>query len=194
MPPNKQPHAGAQEGNVERSIGSARQILDITVQCCTVELFRAHGVVVAPAGTSTKTGPEGRGHFDPIGVVTFSNAKASGVLMLSLAEPVYGLLSPPVAAAGHAQNDALRELTNQLIGRIKNRLMQFQLVLRIGLPSTMREQGLRRQLAASPPLGSYAFRTLRGEVLVTLNGNFTNDALNYSGQVQIAKEGELITF
>ena len=128
-------------------------------------------------------------HFDPVGMVPISGSKTNGTLMLSMHDAVYGLLTPPVSGSS-AMNDALRELTNQLIGRIKNRLMNFQVTLRVGLPSATRKQLIKQR---SPTI-SYRFRTLRGEIVVTLEGSIHNEPLSYSGRVQVAKEGDFIVF
>lgn len=156
-----------------------------------MELFHAIGVALAPLARSGGAVAKSE-HFDLVGVVPFSATKTNGTLMLSMNDAVYGLLVPPVAASA-AMADALRELTNQLIGRIKNRLMHFQLTLRVGLPSAMRKQ-LLSQRASSAPTVCYRFRTLRGEVVVTLEGSIHNEPLNYSGRVRVAKEGDFIVF
>jgi hypothetical protein len=156
-----------------------------------VELFHSIGVALAPLQRSGGTIPS-REHFELVGVVPFSAPKTNGTLMLSLNDEVYGLLAPPVMTTS-AKNDALRELTNQLIGRIKNRLMQFQAVLRVGLPSTTRKELLKQRTSATAST-CYRFRTLRGEVVVTIEGSIHNEPLSYSGQVRVAKEGDLILF
>jgi hypothetical protein len=176
----------------DRPTGSGpRQILDITLQSCSVELFHALGVAVAPLARSRAAAP--REHFDPVGVVSFTTAKSNGVVMLSMDPAIYGLLSPPVVG-GPAMNDTLREISNQLIGRIKNRLMQFQVTLRVGLPSTLRKHLLPRQRPGTGPVESYVFRTLRGEILVTLAGTIHDEPLHYSAHVRVPKEGDLIEF
>jgi hypothetical protein len=38
------------------------------------------------------------------------------------------------------------------------------------------------------------FRTLRGEIVITLDLSIDPDALNYSGTNRVAKEGEFIAF
>jgi hypothetical protein len=87
----------------------------------------------------------------------------------------------------------LRELTNQLLGRIKNRLLQFQVTLRTSLPSVVRKRTLDRQFASSP-FAAYVFRTLRGEIVMTVHGMIDEAALNYATRVPIAKEGDFIEF
>ena len=156
-----------------------------------MELFHALGVAVAPIARSwTASSP--REHFDVVGTCTFSDPKANGTLVLSMDENVY-LLFPEPALTSHARQDMLKELTNQLIGRIKNRLLQFQLTLRTGLPSVVRKQMLDRQFA-STPFAAYVFRTLRGEVVMTVHGLIDEAALNYASRVEVAKEGDFIEF
>jgi hypothetical protein len=137
-----------------------------------VELFHSIGVALAPLQRSGGAIPS-REHFESVGVVPFAAPKTNGTLMLSMNDEVYGLLAPPVLTAS-AKNDALRELTNQLIGRIKNRLMQFQAILRVGLPSTTRKELLKQRPSATAST-CYRFRTLRGEIVVTLASEYTNE-------------------
>ena len=156
-----------------------------------MELFHAIGVAVAPF-TRTGGALSMSEHFDAVGMVPISASKTNGTLLLSMNDGVYGLLTPPVSGSA-AMNDALRELTNQLIGRIKNRLMNFQVTLRVGLPSATRKQLLKQRSSTAPTI-SYRFRTLRGEIVVTLEGSIHNEPLSYSGRVQVAKEGDFIVF
>lgn len=90
--------------------------------------------------------------------------------------------------------DLLRELTNQLSGRIKNRLLNFALMLTIGVPSVLSGQALERQRPRRDTEVVYLFRTLRGEIVVTIDLVIDPDALNYSGSNRVAKEGDFIAF
>jgi hypothetical protein len=170
----------------------SRPILDIIVQSCTVELFHSRGVAVAPFSVVRKS-PQHSRHFDLVGVMAFSGSAGNGRATLSLETPVYKLFSGPEANEA-GLHDVLRELTNQLVGRIKNRLMQFQVVLRIGLPSAMSPDALARQRPPTPNVVTYLFRTLRGEIVVTIDGGIDEEALSYSSAIQIPKEGEFIAF
>jgi len=180
-------------GQDDRAPGSSpQQILDITVQSCTVELFHSLGVAVAPLPRS-RSGAVAREHFDLVGIVRFATTKGNGSLMVSMEQAVYGLLTPPVAG-NHAMNDALREITNQLIGRIKNRLIHFQVTLRAGLPTTMRKQLIPQKRPAMGQVECYVFRTLRGEVIITIAGTIHNESMSYTNHVRVAKEGDFILF
>jgi hypothetical protein len=93
---------------------------------------RSHGISVAPRGRS-----ESRPHaaeWEAVGVITFDAPNIAGRLTLSVPRFVFTCPSlfkmetPPVG-------EWTRELTNQLMGRIKNRLIQFQLELRTHIPT-----------------------------------------------------------
>jgi hypothetical protein len=189
---NRQP-LDAEETRGDRTPGSApRQILDIILQSCTVELFHALGVAVAPVARSwTASAP--REHFDLVGSSSFSDPKANGTLVLSMNDGVYALFSQP-AETLNAKSDLLRELTNQLIGRIKNRLLQFQLILRTGLPTVVRKQMLEQQFGSATPFAAYVFRTIRGEIVMTVHGLIDESALNYAARMEIPREGAFIEF
>jgi hypothetical protein len=190
--PNRHPLDWEPDSKVERNGSAPRQILDVILQSCTVELFHALGVAVAPVARSwTSAAP--REHFNSVGAATFTDPKANGTLVLSLDDGVYALFPQP-AVGPAAKDDLLRELTNQLAGRIKNRLLQFQVTLRIGLPSVLRKQTLDRQFASTTPFAAYVFRTLRGEIVMTMNGTIDPGALNYATRVEVAKEGDFIEF
>lgn len=132
--------------------------------------------------------------FNVAGVVALSSAKASGNLSLSWGDTVLSLFSPPVPPGTRGARDLLRELTNQLAGRLKNRLLNFALLLNIGVPSVLSGQAFERQRAQRAGEVIYAFRTLRGEVVVTLDLQIEPDALSYSGTQRVAKEGDFIAF
>jgi hypothetical protein len=191
MAPKADDPAPASEFKTERSTG-AKPVLDTIVQSCTVELFHSRSVALAPRPVGRQQGAARR-PADLVGVVTFSSSRASGALTLALDETVYPLLQ--IDATNPAtKHDVLRELTNQLMGRIKNRMLQFQVALSFGLPNSMSETALRQQRPASALLRIYYFQTLRGEITVTLDGNLGDEELSYSSAVRVAKEGEFIPF
>jgi hypothetical protein len=70
--------------------------------------------------------------------------------------------------------------------------MHFQVTLRVGLPSATKKQLVKQRSATAAVC--YRFRTLRGEVVVTLDGGVHNEPLSYSGKVRVAKEGDFIVF
>jgi hypothetical protein len=167
--------------------------LDALVQSSAVELFQSRGIAVAPLPSSVGN-PHQATYFGLAGVVTLSSPKAAGSISLSWADPVFSLFTPPVPAMALAARDLLRELTNQLAGRVKNRLLNFNLMLTIGVPTVLSGQALERQRPRRETEVVYMFRTLRGEIVITLDLSIDPDALNYSGTNRVAKEGEFIAF
>lgn len=170
-----------------------RPLLDALVQSTTVELFQSRGIAVGPI-SATVGNPHQPIYFNAAGVVTLTATKATGSLTLSWADPVFSLFSPPVVATALAARDLLRELTNQLSGRVKNRLLNFNLLLTIGVPSVLSGQALERQRTRRETEVVYLFRTLRGEVVVTLDLDVDPSSLDFSGTQKVAKEGEFIAF
>ena len=96
-------------------------------------------------------------------------------------------------AGGAPRDEWSRELANQLIGRIKNRLLQFGATLQIGLPATSDADAEGRR-ERSPTLRVYTGRTVRGNVLVTLEGMPEESELTYVGAEGLAAEGDVILF
>jgi hypothetical protein len=170
-----------------------RPLLDALLQSSTVELFQSRGIAVAPLPSSVGN-PHLAAHFNLAGVVSLTSAKAGGNLSLSWGDSVFSLFTPPVPASSRGARDLLRELTNQLAGRIKNRLLNFALMLNIGVPTVLSGQAFDRQRPKRETDVIYSFRTLRGEIIVTLDLQIEPDGLNYSGTSRVAKEGDFIPF
>jgi hypothetical protein len=168
-------------------------LLDALLQSSTVELFQSRSIAVAPLPSSVGN-PYQATYFNLAGVVSLTSPKANGSLSLSWADAVFSLFTPPVAASSRAGRDLLRELTNQLAGRIKNRLLNFALMLNIGVPSVLSGQAFERQRPRRETDVVYLFRTLRGEIIVTLDLQIDPDGLDYSGTSRVAKEGDFIAF
>jgi hypothetical protein len=158
-----------------------------------VELFQSRGIAVAPLPSSVGN-PHHPTFFNLAGLVSLTSPKANGSLSLSWADPVFSLFTPPVPASALGARDLMRELTNQLAGRVKNRLLNFTLLLTIGVPTVLSGQALDRQRQRRETEVVYMFRTLRGEIVVTLDLVVDGDALSYTGQNRVAKEGEFIAF
>lgn len=112
-------------------------------------------------------------------------------------------LSVPLAIFAGSQRDGgrrpsgadwIRELTNQLMGRIKKRLTQLQVVLQTSLPWVPSPEALQRWQMGSQAASVYEFRTLRGEIVVLVDGNINYSALAYTGAMELANEGDIILF
>ena len=175
---------------------SLRGIIDALLQGSLVDLFQAYGVALAPLPRSTRSVSD----HDPALCASIDFASATdgkcadirGRLSLSIPIKVFETLrSDPSSEKQRA--DWARELVNQLMGRLKNRLLPFGAKLRAGLPTSIDREALEIQLAASINPRVYRARTLRGEVVATLDGTLNESELAYAGPA-LAAEGELLLF
>jgi hypothetical protein len=181
VPPSTSPASGV------------RGIIDSLVQGSLVDLFVAYGTSVAPlprvAPQRVPTVP------DVSAATSFSHvgfAGQAGRITLSLPSAV--LEAMMTAGGSKLKNDWARELANQLLGRIKNRLLQFSVRLEVGASSSIDSKALVTQLHLSSSTRAYAGRTLRGEILATLDGLPDESQLVYVGGLKVATEGEAILF
>jgi hypothetical protein len=169
----------------------APSLLDTIVQSATVELFHSYGVAVAPMPrrpARPATLPDG--HF---GSIAFNGQGMSGTLLLFVPTPILGLTKASSLQPLQAR-DWIRELTNQLMGRIKTRLLQLQVTLHIGLPSALDRRLIEQRQKPSGMQLIYEFRTIRDEITVTLEGNFDESGFKYSGTANPGSEGDVIIF
>jgi chemotaxis phosphatase CheX-like protein len=164
--------------------------IDTIIQSSTVELLHSYELPVAPRGRS-----EVKGHApgnDLVGVIDFEGPQLAGRLTLSMPSAVFTM--PRARRAPNTTlSDWTRELTNQLMGRIKNRLLQFQVKLRTHLPTVLSAAALQVQNRTRTEI-LYSFGSLRGEVHVTVDASLASAVLEYSNASVLVPEGELILF
>jgi hypothetical protein len=173
---------------------AARTAIDTILQSSTVELFHSLGVAVAPL-RAAPLGTQQR-YYEWVGLIHFEATNVSGVLTVSMPMAVWSSRNASASASGDSETlaDWHRELANQLMGRIKNRLLKFQLELRPRLPSSLSGPALELHRKRSGNELLYRFRALRGDVLVVVDAPLERAILAYSGELQPAREGELILF
>jgi hypothetical protein len=191
-PPAPPPDPGPPSSTANPSVRGA---IDALVQGSLVELFQAYGVAVAPSPRSS------RERLPPLpdvsASITFTSgegARKPGRLTLSVPSAILSLMrADPLG--GVRQSDWARELTNQLMGRIKNRLLQFTVRIQAHLPMNLESKLLAQQLQNDGGQRVYAGRTLRGNVIVTLEGLPHEAELAYVGpSLAVAAEGEVLFF
>lgn len=166
--------------------------IDTIIQSSTVELLQTYGVSVAPRSRSEQHGSSAQ--HEVVGIIAFDAPDLVGRLTLVVPTAVF-----LATALGHSRSvtlaDWTREATNQLMGRIKNRLLQFQVKLRTHIPTVLSGAALERQLR---PRGAsqivYTFSALRGDVVVGVDPSLANALLEYSNASIVIPEGELILF
>lgn len=167
---------------------SSRVTVDSLVQGSLVELFAAYSVALAPlprAGAASWAVPE----VSASAAFRRQGVSEAGRLTLSLSTALLDQMKASESTA--VKLDWARELTNQLLGRIKNRLLPFGVQLEIGALALMSSQMLEHELERGSGFRVYAARTLRGLVLVTLRGLPEDSALSYVGPPS-ATEGTIL--
>ena len=162
---------------------------DSLIQASLVDLFKAYGVAFAPMPSSTIAAPA----VPEVSVAAAfrSGAGAAGRLTLSLPTALLEQMKGDEATS--VRMDWARELANQLIGRIKNRLLPFGVRLDIGLLTLLDSKLIQHQRQDVSGQRVYFGRTLRGLVVVTLQGLPEDSALSYVGAVG-ATEGAVVWF
>jgi hypothetical protein len=166
-------------------------IVDTIVQSATVELFHHYGVAVAPLPRGQPPRPAAPEGF--CGTIAFNGRGFTGNLKLFVPSPILSLTKAGSLRPMQGR-DWIRELTNQLMGRIKTRLLHLQVTLQTGLPSVVDRRIVDQHRGPSGSLLVYEFRTIRSEVTVTLEGTFDESSLKYSGNANPGSEGDVIIF
>jgi hypothetical protein len=172
---------------------AVRGAVDSIVQSSLVELFAAYGMAAAPLPRVTAHRPPSFPEVSAaVAFTRRTSTLVSGRLTLSVPEAV--LDATKGGSAGALKVDWARELASQLLGRIKNRLLQFSVRLEAGVAMGIDSKALAARVGLSPGLLIYSARTLRGEIVVTFEGAPDESQLLYLGPVNVAAEGETILF
>jgi len=171
---------------------SGRSIVDTIIQGAAVDLLHSLEIAAAPLPPLLPSGPPQIPEL--AAYVQFDGLGCQGLLCLAMPRPVLEATAAGTGGAPHTE-DWLRELTNQLMGRIKKRFLHFSVTLRATLPAPVNDQFWARYAEASQGLNkAYPFRTLRGSVIVLLAGKIDHSKLVYCGDVSTRDEGDIILF
>ena len=169
------------------SKSGARVSIDSLVQASLVDLFNAYGVAFAPLPRSSVSASMS---VEVSAAAAFRSAGGpSGRLTLSLPAALLEHMKRDEATS--VRLDWARELANQLLGRVKNRLLPFGVRLEVGLLTLLDPKQLQHQLQDPSAPRIYVGRTLRGLVLVTAQGLPEDSTLAYVGAAGVS-EGSLL--
>lgn len=168
--------------------------VDALVEGALVDLFDAYSVALRDVARASQEAFERQELTASIGFTRDPEAGHShhgGRLALSMPIAVFGLMNTGVTGALGCE-DWARELANQLMGRIKNRLLQLGTTVQIGLPVICSSAENPRPY--SPSLQIYTGRTPSGAIFVTLDGMPAESELSRTPLEGIALEGDAIFF
>jgi hypothetical protein len=166
--------------------------IDALVQAALVELFDAYGVALDPTPCTAPVK-----FHEVAAAIGFTRAAADGDscpdgwLTLSMPSSVFTLVKDD-AACSSGRDDWAKELTNQLMGRIKNRLLQLGATVQIGLPVICSTS--EHSPHTSTTSLTYMGATMGGDVLVTLEGMPEESELSGVAPEGVALEGDAIFF
>ncbi len=168
-------------------------VFDTLIQSSAVSLFHAYGVAAAPLTPAVIRPADFMPNY-PLAAIGLKAPSIDAALILSV----------PKEVCAHVRMDQqrlldgrelLRELVNQAAGRIKNRLIQYQVTVRCGLPSVAdRDLDFDRVAPQRGPITVYRLRTIYGHILVALKGTVDPSTLVYSTTTVLNAEGDIILF
>jgi hypothetical protein len=168
-------------------------MFDTLIQSSAVSLFHAYGVAAAPLTPTELSFEEFRPYY-PLAAIGFRAPGLDAALILSVPPEVAALLSlgqgsPP------SPRELARELANQAMGRIKNRLSQYQVNLRCTLPVCADQHAnLERVAPQRGRLVVYGLRTVHRQIVIAIKGLVETSALTYSSATRLNGEGDIIVF
>jgi hypothetical protein len=168
-----------------------RGALDALVQGSLVELFGAYDVAAAPLPRAVGLGATIPDMSVAVAFHRSGSRERTGSLTLSLPSALLDAMRSSETKS--VKTDWARELTNQLMGRIKNRLLSFSVRIEVGGLTTVDSKTLERQVQTTPSVRVYRARTLRGDVVATLSGLPEERELVFVG-APVTTEGTLILF
>lgn len=197
---------------------SLSQAIDIVLQRSVIDLFASHGVVVAPVSVS-EIGQRKPFCHDFVAVVHFTNPRLRGSIAFSAPTTTLTGMKHGPRAAG-AVSDWARELVNQLSGRVKNKLIRYQINLDVSLPSVFDRRIFETKRSSATPFLTdpglaflekshakvpakakfsrrntlYEFRTVGAELVVTLHADYCDEGLVVANHGTGVEEGEIILF
>jgi hypothetical protein len=170
----------------------SKAIFDELVIRCTTELFQARGIALRKGG-------ELDGAIEYAATLGFAGDKVRGMLGLGM-DPLTlrQLVAKDIdAGADHNAEDWLGESVNQLLGRLKNKLMGYNVVVSLALPTVLRGVHLRFLSSRPAALWTYSFESDVGAISVWLDVRHDSDFVltpTRDPDMHAMPEGDLVLF
>jgi hypothetical protein len=168
--------------------------VDALVQGALIDLFDAYGVPLRDVARTSRQAFKLQELTASIGFTRdaeVSDARRSGQLTLSMPAAAVALMNTQVMGALGCE-DWARELANQLMGRIKNRLLQLGATVQIGLPVICSSTENLTPCSSSRQV--YTGSAPSGTIFVTVDGMPEESQLSPTSLEGIALEGDAIFF
>jgi hypothetical protein len=171
---------------------SNKTVFDQLVTSATSELFAARGIDVRIVpGTDVS--------IEYAATIGFASDGMRGVIGLGMSPGTLQLMTAREQPAGttYIGEDWLAESANQLLGRLKNKLLRYGVVLSIALPTVL--QGVRLQFLATgtTTLWTHALESELGPFWVWLDVRCNQELVltqSDDPDLQGTAEGELLLF
>ncbi len=168
---------------------SVQQVLDDIIVDCTRSLFTGFGIDVQQTQAQHCA-------IELVGVIGFAGDTMRGALGLALTPGIADLGAKAVGAEG-AVDDWLAEATNQLLGRVKNKLLLWGVPISIALPMVLRGVEVRLSPRTGDALQSYSFLAGSDRILVWLDLQVAGDLVLTSASEKDSEavdEGGMVLF
>ncbi len=168
---------------------SQKQVFDELIIQCTTELFRARSVELRH--TQAPSSP-----IEYAAIIGFTADDVRGMVGLGMDAASLQSLAGRALSEPNCE-DWLGESVNQLLGRFKNKLMGYDVVISLALPTVLR--GIHLRFLATGPAGlwTYNFDTEKGPLCAWLDVRHESDFVltpTTDPEMQGTPEGELLLF
>jgi chemotaxis protein CheX len=171
---------------------TAVSLVDGLVRNATEALFSNYGIKLEPDGTPLSKSLK---LVQLIAIIGFSSKALSGSLLMALPQTlVERTLPTPDATTG----DWCGELANQLLGRLKNQLLKYQVAVNLSLPVVVSGEGLRLP-ASTRKIARFCSFASEGTIMFIRLEMETGPSLELvrnadAAQEAVVDEGELLLF
>jgi hypothetical protein len=169
-----------------------KAVFDELVTACASELFEGRGVPIRPTSRMDEA-------IEYAATIGFSSDTVRGMLGLGMNPATLENLTAKenLSTAGGLGEDWLAESVNQLLGRLKNKLLGYDLTVSLALPTVLRGVCLRFLSTRPAALWTYPFESDAGPISVWLDVRHDAGLIlrpTSDPEMQGTPEGDLVLF
>ena len=174
-------------------MNGVKEVIDDLVRTATCELFSAYG-------TKLETATEVGAASQSVAIIGFSGGAIRGALGIAIAHDVAAAAFESAGGDSKvpgAVDDFIGELANQLLGRLKNKLLGYGTELHLAIPMVLSGVELRLVPTNGGDVWAYGFRADTGIVSVWLDARFDAEfvlAPQEDPSMLGANEGDMLLF